>query len=385
MRRTLYWSCVVPFLFWMPVAFAEQVQPVFGWGEGEPVRVALEDLNPQPRSSPWFQSWDHMIWTDDNRVLFIQYTISSVGFGLDGKGSARILVIDRNVADPNTVEDAILRFDRGYDQDRGDYTWEEEGFTLAFQGSIMRRNADGTMRLEVRLPTVRVDADIDPVVDLWAPGAGRMQLGWDRRNTYRLRTVPHFRARGTWGTRPDRDGEWSDRPFTGVGHFQATWSNAFPYDIGQQFTRFHALREDGLTLSFGDVVAPTGNGGGSTAWLLAAVDGQPVFEAADVQVVYRGRSEQRLSGATYAVPSGFTISASNGRDRVEIDVTFTRMVAWDALLSRLSRMIRAILSRIMAPVDIEHEVDYRARLIIDGHEVTVSGRGWASVSFVQGR
>lgn len=375
----------VAFCLLAPPLEAQEIQPVFGWGAGDPVTPQPPDLNPSPRSAPWFQSWDYLIWTDDHYLLFVQYTISSVGFGLDGKGSARILVVDRAVEDPNASEEAILRFDRGYDRDRGDYAWDDEGFRLSFQESLLSMEEDGSMRLRAVLPTVRVDARLQPVVPLWSPGRGMIELGWDRRNAYRLRTVPHFRAEGTWATREHRDGEFVDRPLTGVGAFQATRSNAFPYDIGQQFTRFHALRDDGLTLSFGDVVAPAGNGGASVAWLLVALDGQPIFESTDVQVQYRGRTEMRLAGTTYPVPSGMVLLARAGDDIVELEVSHTRLVAWDALLSRLSRMIRAVLSRIMAPVDVEHEADYRARLVIDGRSVEVAGRGWSSVSFVQGR
>lgn len=352
---------------------SSSASPWSAW-RGESEAPTWADFNPDIQSPPWFQTWDAWLWTDDNRLIVVQFLGSSVARRMQRNGSARAAIVD--LSQPGSAADRqATRVDRGFDWDKGDWGWNDPPLDLYFLDSHLQATDEGWSLVMVRRE-LRIEVALTPESPLWRPGSGQLAGGSAEG---RLVMLPRARFTGEL----QRTAEEGPVAIQGVATLQSTWINGFPGDMVQQWTRFTAHRSDGMTILAGEVTPPDGRAGSGAPWVLLLLDGQVVFQSTDVDLLPSGLQDDRRGVGVYALPSSYRLRARNGRDVVELEVRHARMVLADDLLSKLSPLLRAIVSRVMAPMDYEFEATYEATLSLGGSTAAIAGAGWSTLNFAR--
>lgn len=367
-------------------AHAQDVQPTYGWTNDAPIPADIDEWVPEPRDAPYFENWDLWLWADDGTFVALQFLTSSFGFGFEGQGSARLLIVDADAFNVHGEQtEGVGWGDRGFDND-GDWDWtiEEDHVRVDWRDCYFVTHED---RIEVFMRGRRrqnwVEFTLTPESPFLRPGDGEIEYGWDRHVFYTLQAMPRVRFEGRINQKPDRDAPDEWRPVTGVGYVEHSRTNAFPHDIAESFLGFRALRPDGLSIVVDNVTAPAAYGNTVIPWALVLLDGEVIFESFDVSVVATDTRTENWGDTDYRVPFGYVIEARRGDDLVQVNVSNSELVSADSFLNRVSSLLRRVISAVMDPYDFDLSNDYEARITIDGNAAGVSGRGWTTFNATQ--
>lgn len=356
----------------LPSANTEASQWSAWTGDVEP--ASIDDFQPDIRTPPWFQTWDAWLWTDDNKVIVVQLLGSSVARRMQRNGSARAAIIDLSLVGGAAEREAI-HVDRGFDWGKGDWGWNDPALDLYFLDCHVRADGD-RWQLAMIKGDVRIEVELEAESELWMPGSGRLS-GGDAQG--RLVLLPRANFRGTLQT----DADAGPSPISGVATLHSTWMDGFPGDVVQQWTRFIAHRADGLSIIAGEVTAPEDSGASGAPWVLVLLNGEVIFSSTDVLFQASGMRADRRGMGTYNLAENLRFAARAGDDTVNITVRNSRQVSVDDLLTKLSPILRAIVARLMAPMDYELEATYEATLRIGGTTAAIAGAGWTTLNFAR--
>ncbi len=362
---------------------AQTVEPLRGWADEPAVAATYADLSPQPLDAPWFESWDFWMWADDGTFVLVQFLTSSLGFGIELQGSARMLHIAPDTMNDGSTRDGISRADRGFQGRDGDWGWDADNPVDIFwhRCHVIGDERGIELHIDGRDHRSHLEVDLTPLVPLAQPGDGRIALGWEGHVAYTMQAIPHFSFAGRVNLKDHRDDPDDWQPIRGVGTFSHSRSNAFPYRIGERWLRFRALRQDGLTIYYDEIRAPDGFSPDAVGWMVVALDGVVVFDSVDATVVTTATSVESGDAGTYAVPTGYVIHARDGADEVVVEVGESHLVSAENPLRQLGALVRRVLARLMSPMEYELTNTYRARLSIGGVEAAVAGQGWTTTNF----
>ncbi len=360
---------------------AQEVEPAYGWDDAAPEQAEIAQFIPELQGSPYFESWDWYFFTDTGDIYFVQFVVSSFGFGIERQGSVRgTTVLDGAIGQIERT-DGVFRARRGFEWDDGDWTFERDRFRVDFRDCFMEGDGE-TFTLAMLDNTMKIEAEIHTDVPMHRPGDGRAHFGWARNYFYDQTAIPRFTFEGRASVRSSRSADEAWRDIRGVGYAEHSRTNALPVMVGSRWTGFRALRPDGLTLVYDDITASADYGGETFGWALAALDGEPVFSSEETQFtvtdVWR---DDTIPPSVFSVPMGYVVEASNGSDWLRIVVDNAQLIQVDSLFARVNRLLRAVLSGMMNPVDYDFTVDYTAWVHVDGHTAVVSGRGISSFNF----
>lgn len=361
-------------------AHAQDAEPAYGWTDDAPVEATIDRWRPVLRDAPYFETWDYWFWTDDGEFIYLQYVVSTLGFGIERQGSVRGTVIQPGAVSLGEVEEGVFRARRGFEYDEGAWSFEPEGFRMNFEELTM--GGDGqTFDLTMFDNTIKFEASMVADSELFVPGDGMVECGWDRAIRYSLDVLPRFSFEGRLSTRRTRSAEETWRDVRGVGFAKHTRTAGLPVTVGSQWLSFRALRADGLTIIVENQVAPADYGGASMPWALVLLDGRVVFASTDVSISQTDVRPEEHPPSVYSVPYAYDIVATSGDDRIVVHVNNAQLVQQDNILSRVSRIVRAVLANMMNPMDYDFTVDYEALIEIDGVAAQAAGRGWSTVNF----
>lgn len=361
-------------------AVAQVSEPVFDWNDQPAATPSVDDWRPTLADAPYFETWDWWYWTDAGEFIYLQFVVSSLGFGIERQGSVRATVILPGGVSLGGVEENVFRGRRGFEWEDGDWSFEPEGFRVDFEDCTI--GGDGTtFDLRMYDNTVKFEATMTMRSPMFRPGDGVVELGWDRALRFALDVLPRFEFEGRLSTRRTRSEPETWRDVSGVGYAEHTRTKGLPVMVGTQWIGFRALRPDGLTILYDDHAVADTYGGRRVPWVLVLLDGEPIFYSTDVHVAQTDIRPEQHAPSVYPVPYGYEVVASSGEDFVALSVFNASLVQQDNILSRVSRLVRAVLSGMMNPMDYDFTADYNATLHIGGVDSSVSGRGWSTANF----
>ena len=384
LRSLVLMICGVTFAFASPsLANAQDVEPFHGWADNPAEPAQISDLNVQFEATPYFDTWDYWIWLDNDDFLFVQFVVSSFGFGIERQGSVKaVYVRDGYSSDAHGRNtEGVYRARRGFEY-QTEWTYDADGFDVQYDDCEMSWDGE-VFSLVLHDRTLSVDLELTPQSDLFRPGDGRVEVGWDRHYYYDLTVLPRFDVEGQVRARITRNDEEVWEPVSGVGYAEHSRINNFPFQIGRVFRGFRALRPDGLTLVYDDVIAQDGHDPGSAPWALVLLDGEEIFSATNVTVTPLESVSDEVSGHTYTLPHTYEVYAESGSDWVRFVVTTHGLVSRENPLAVVGNIVRAVLAQQMIPQDYEFTVDYDAWVHIDGQTAFVSGGGWQTFNYVR--
>lgn len=359
---------------------AQVVEPVFDWNDAPAETPDVGDWRPVLSAAPYFETWDWWFWTDEGEFIYLQYVISTLGFGIERQGSVRATVILPGGVSVGGGEANVHRGRRGFEWDEGDWSFEPEGFRVDFEECTI--GGDGTtFDLRWYDRTTKFEVTMTAQAPLFQPGDGLIELGWDRSLKFALDVLPRFAFEGRLSTRRTTSAPETWRDVTGVGYAEHTRTNGLPVMIGTEWLAFRALRPDGLTILYDDIVVSDTHGGRRLPWVLVLLDGETIFYSNDVYVSQTEIRPEERAPSVYPVPYAYEVVARSGEDFVVLNVFNSNLVQQDNILSRVSRLVRAVLSSMMNPMDYDFTADYDALLQISGVTSSVAGRGWSTVNF----
>ena len=364
-----------------------QADPVYGFDDEPAVAPTLEAFSPRVYDAPWFESWTIPIWLDDGTYVFVQYLTSSVGFGIELQGTARALLVEPHAVNEGGAADGVVRGTRGFQGRDGDWDWDrEEPLNIWFRDCYVRGDGDTfEVYFRSREHDFFVELALEAEAPLWQAGDGRAEFGWDRHDFYTSQMVPRVRVTGRINRKADREAPDNWQDVTGVGLIEHARMNAFPFVVAERFTRFRALRDDGLTVLAQVTDLPEGFDREYLGMVLVLLDGVPVFESTDVTFTLAEVRPVVGDGLAYDVPWAWDVVAQSGNDSVALRVVDAEIVSSESPLGQLSSFMRTILARLMSPRDIDLSTTYEAYVSIDGHTAWVSGQGWVSFNQPIGR
>jgi len=363
-------------------ANAQLLEPVYGWNDGPNETGHIDEWRPHLLPSPYFETWDYWLWTDDGIFVHMQFLTSSFGFGIERQGSLRGTTVLPGGISYGGLEEGVHRARRGFQWNLREWSFAPEGFDVQFDDCFMRGDGD---HFEVSFldRTMKVEITFETEAALFRPGSGRIVYGWDRAFIKDYSALPRFRFEGRMSVRNTRHDDEQWRDIQGVGFAEHTRLNGFPFQFGQMWTGLRILRDDGLTIIYEDVRVPEEYGGETHPWLIVLLDGEIIFESYDVRMVPTRIVQDEAPPSVYHVPHAYVVAAQSGEDWVQIEVENAQLVQKDNILARVSRLLRAVLSSTMNPMDYDMTVDYRAHISIGGDVAEIAGRGWSTLNFTR--
>ena len=377
-------SVILFFSLFFAAIVSAQDEPFYRWDDREAAEATIDNLQVNLQSSPYFDSWEHWMWLDNGDFLFVQFVVSSFGFGIERQGSVKAIYVRdgfQTTAHGRNTE-GVFRARRGFEWDDGDWSFEESGFEMHFQDCEMSFN-NGVFSLIMHDDTLSVDVSFQPELDLYRPGDGRLSYGWDRHTYYDLTVLPRFNFSGQMSARVSRSDPENWVEIAGVGYAEHNRMNNFPFELGRRWNGVRALREDGLTIIYDEVLAPTGYEPERAPWMIIALGDEIIFEAQEIQIQALSSMQDTAVGHTYTLPQNYSLLAVNGEDWVQLQIQTRELVSRENPLAILSPIIQAILAQQMIPSDYEFRVDYEAQIHIDGHTAHVAGAGWETLNYTR--
>lgn len=358
-----------------------QTEPVHGRLDrpDEPGRV--EQMIVRTAQAPYFQLYDWWFWTEEQDFIYLQFLVSSFGFGIERQGSVRGTAVRAGAVSQGETEPGVFRARRGFEWSRREWSSETDRFAIQFGDDCYLRGDGQRFELAMIDNTMKVEATITMDAPLYRPGDGRIEFGWERAVHIDETVLPRFSVEGRMSLRRTRSDEEDWRPFRGVGYARHSRLIGFPFSIAQKHIGFRALRPDGLTVLFETFQVPDEYGGGWQPWVHVLLDGETIFESHDVVWVPSDIRPDPNPPSTYPVPWAWELEATSGNDVVRLSVYNAALVQKDSILSRVSRMLRAVMAQRMNPMDYDFAVDYDAWLTIDGATAMVRGAGWQTLNF----
>jgi hypothetical protein len=369
------------------LAYAQAALPIYDYTSAPPVSPELSVLSPDPTEAPWFENWDLWMWTDSGQFVTLQFLTSSFGMGIENQGSARMISVEPWATNPESDNaPGVHRADRGFNGDRGDWGWDEDAPLNVFFQDCHIRGDGQTFEIAMRGRDHRLwfEGTFTATAPLWQPGDGLLEYDYSRQMRYSLQVLPRLHFDGRINVQDGRDAPANWQPVQGVAVLQHSWTNAFPFSVSQRWSRFRAIRPDGLTIHFEQMLTPEEFGSVPVSWLLVTYDEEVVFASNDVDFIPLQVTDRQMGRRHYAVPDTYQIVASSGTDQVVIEVQSASLVSAEDPLRLLDRMLRAFLSNIMSPFDFELSNRYVAELTIGGRQIHAEGAGWSSFGFPKG-
>ena len=364
-------------------AMAQEQEPVHGLMDSAPTDPTLVELNPNFHESPYFETWDFWMWTDDGTMLLVQFLSSSFGFGIEKQGSGRLIVISPDATNVGDDPDGVHFADRGWAWDNG-WGWTEEPLDITWRDCYLRGDGETfEFFLRGRDRTTYLEATFELEEPLHRPGDGRLEYGWDKHFFYEQIAMPRFSFTARLNRKEDRDDEDNWEDISGVGYGEHTLTNNFPFEIASRFIGFRALRSDGLTIIADGLTTPMDYGGRAINWGMISLDGEPILESAEAIIVPIDEVPIEGAGNTYMVPHGLQIQLEDGADWARINVYNAELVSATSPFARVGAFLRAMLGALMAPYDFESTTEYEAWIHVDGSTAYVSGRGWLTTNFTE--
>jgi hypothetical protein len=362
---------------------AQEQEPVYGLSDAAATPPELIELNPNFHESPYFETWDFWMWTDDGTVMLVQFLSSSFGFGIEKQGSGRLIVISPDATNIGDDPDGVHFADRGWAWDDG-WGWTEEPLDITWRDCYLR--GDGQtfeLFLRGRDRTTYLEATLNLEEPLHRPGDGRLEYGWEKHFFYEQIAMPRFSFTARLNRKSHRDDEDNWEDVSGVGYGEHTLTNNFPFEIASRFIGFRALRNDGLTIIADGLTTPADYGGRGINWGMISLDGERILESAEATIVPIDEVPIDGSGNTYMVPHGLQVQLEDGEDWARINVYGAELVSATSPFARVGAFLRAMLGALMAPYDFEATAEYEAWIHVDGHTAYVSGRGWLTTTFTE--
>ena len=216
---------------------------------------------------------------------------------------------------------------------------------------------------------------------LWQAGDGVTRFGWDGDTTMTEHIFPRFTVTGRLSTRQSKKDSEQWQAVTGRGYAEHRRTSAFPSSVGERWTGFRALREDGLTITMNHLQTPDAYGHATEGWLTVSLGDHLLFASRDLVLKPVDVRNQAIEPSNYAVLFGYRVQARSGTDEVELTVTDGQVELRENPLASVSPMLRAVLASALAPMDYELSNRYDATIHIGGAVAAVAGTGWTTLSF----
>ena len=364
-------------------ASAQDQEPVHGLDDSVRGAPELAELNPDFHDSPYFETWDFWMWTDDGTVMLVQFLSSSFGFGIERQASGRLVVISPDAVNVGHEPDGVHFADRGWAWEDG-WGWSEMPLEITWRDCYLRGDGDTfEFYIRGRDRTTFLEASLTLEEPMHRPGDGRLEYGWDKHYFYDQVALPRFTFTGRLNRKADRDDadDWQD--VSGVGYGEHTLTNNFPFEVVERFVGFRALRNDGLTIIADGLTTPIEYGGRGINWGMISLDGVPIIQATDVTIVPIDEVPLEGGSNVYEVPHGIQVVMEDGANWARINVHSAEIVSASSPFARVGAVLRAMLGALMAPFDFEATAEYEAWIHVDGHTAFVSGRGWLTTNFTE--
>lgn len=365
-------------------ARGQDEQPAYDWTDETARPADITEWAPDFHESPYFENWDMWFWADDGTFVMVQYLVSSFGFGIERNASGRLIIIDPDGRNFDGRGDGLWSGDRGWKWADEMWRWSEDPIEIEFADCHLNIGEDEvTLYMRGRDSRAYFEATLTPQEPMFRPGDGRIELGWDRHHFYEQQVMPRYTFEGRISRRDGRDHPHDWQPVSGVGYGEHTLTNNYPFEVGESFQGFRALRQDGLSIVFDGFTLPVDHGGRNISWVRVGLDGDQVFEGYDVTYAATDVRTYEAPSNTYDVPWGYEVRAENGQDWIHLVVSADEMVSAESPFARVSALLRSVLGAIMSPYDFEMSAEYHAWVHIDGETAYVSGRGWSTMNFSQ--
>ncbi len=367
---------------WSAPAAAQDQEPAYGWTDDPSQNADLSAWTPDFHESPYFETWDFWFWADDGTFVMVQYLVSSFGFGIERNASGRLIIVEPNGRNVDGAGDGMWSGDRGWQWDDDVWNWTEVPLEITFDDCYIHAGeSEFQVYLRGRDRRAYFEATMTLEEDMFRPGDGRVEFGWDRHHFYDQQVLPRYSFDGRINLKESRSAPDNWQPLSGVGYGEHTLTNDFPFEVGSVFQGFRALRDDGLSIVFDGFNLPVDHGNRNISWVRAALAGESIFEGYEVTFAPTDVRTYASPSTEYAVPYGYEIFAEDGDDWVRVVVNNAELVSAESPFARVGALLRSVLGAIMAPYDFELAVDYFAWIHVDGETAYVSGRGWSTMNF----
>ena len=376
-------SLLLSLLALVPARGQAQAEPVRGWVENGSVPLVATDLAPWSGEGTSFESYDFWVWLDDGRYMKLQYVVTSMRagfFSIERQGSLKAVVAPIGQSTNDDTTDGVFRARRGFSGQDGEWSSSDDAFDLVFDDCYLR--GDGrTFHLALLDDRVKTELDLTLDRPLWQAGDGVTRFGWDGDTTMTEHILPRFSVTGRLSTRKSKKDPEQWQAIAGRGYAEHRRTSSFPSSIGERWTGFRALREDGLTITMNHLQTPDTYGHATEGWLTVSLGDQLLFASRDLVLKPVDLRNQAIEQSNYPVLFGYRVHARSGNDEVDLTVTDGQLELRENPLASVSPMLRAVLASALAPMDYELSNRYDATIRIGGAVAAVAGTGWTTLSF----
>lgn len=366
-----------------PAPVWAEAEPIKGWVEPGSLPLAPSDLQPWSAGGTSFESYDFWVWLDDGRYMKLQYVVTSMRAGffrIERQGSLKAVVAPIGTETTDETSEGVYRARRGFSGKDGEWSSAEEGLQLVFDDCFLR--ADGeTFHLALMDDRVKTELELKLVRPLWRAGDGVTRFGWDGETTMTEHIVPRFEVTGRVSTRRSKKDPENWQPVTGRGYAEHRRTSAFPSSVGERWTGFRALRDDGLTITMNHLQTPEAYGHATEGWLTVSLGDEVLFASRDVVLKPLDVRNQAIEPSNYPVLFGYQVVARDGADEVELTVSDGRIELRENPLASVGSVLRTVLASALAPMDYELSNRYAATIRIGGSSAAVAGSGWTTLTY----
>lgn len=353
MNRTLQSLLVLLLLCFAPGTAHADVEPVRGWVEAGSQPLAPVDLNPWSGGGTSFESYDFWVWLDDGRYMKLQFVVTSMRAGffrIERQGSLKAIVAPVGAETTDESKEGVYRARRGFSGQDGEWTSDPATFNLVFDDCYLRGDGQ-TFHLALMDDRVKTELELKMVRPLWRAGDGVTRFGWDGETTVSEQVLPRFEVTGRLSTRRSRKDAEAWQPVSGRGYAEHRRTSTFPSGVGERWTGFRALRDDGLTITMNHLQTPEAYGHATEAWLTVSLGNELLFASRDVVLQPLDVRNQKIEPSNYPVLHGYRVVAKQGADAVELTVTDGQIRLRENPLASVSPVLRTVLASALATMD----------------------------------
>lgn len=367
----------------MPVRGHTEAEPVRGWVEAGSIPLLATDLAPWSGEGTSFESYDFWVWLDDGRYMKLQFVVTSMRAGffkIARQGSVKAVVAPIGQTTTDETREGVFRARRGFSGQDGEWSSSDNAFNLVFDDCYLRGDGQ-TFHLALLDDRVKTELDLTLERPLWQAGDGVTRFGWDGDTTMTEHVLPRFTVSGRLSTRQSRSEPEQWQPVAGRGYAEHRRISSFPSSVGERWTSFRALRDDGLTIAMNHLQTPDTYGHATVGWLTVSLGNEILFASRDLILKPLEVRNQAIDPSNYPVLFGYRVHARSGADEVELTVTDGHIELRENPLASVSPVLRAVLASALAPMDYELSNRYEATLRIGGAVAAVAGTGWTTLSY----
>jgi len=367
----------------MPDRGNAEAEPVRGWVEAGSEPLVATDLAPWGGDGTSFESYDFWVWLDDGRYMKLQFVVTSMRAGffkIARQGSLKAVVAPIGQTTTDDTKDGVFRARRGFSGQDGEWSSSDDALNLIFDDCYLR--GDGrTFHLALLDDRVKTELDLTLDRPLWQAGDGVTRFGWDGDTTMTEHILPRLSVTGRLSTRQSKKDPEQWQAVTGRGYAEHRRTSSFPSSIGERWTGFRALRDDGLTITMNHLLTPDTYGHATAGWLTVSLGDELLFASRDLVLKPVDVRNQAIEPSNYPVLFGYRVQARSGTDEVELTVNDGHLELRENPLASVSPMLRAVLASALAPMDYELSNRYEATIRIGGALAAVAGTGWTTLSY----